>query len=192
MHSFSDALQSPAEIAVDRILEIVDKSVNTPMGKHEELEDALLQLPRNTVLAINRFASQCEELGATVEVSDRTPEKKPVKVIPTDARLLKQVIKYLGLDEQEVPFDGEWLTYSDVRTNFDIRLKDRTVISGRVPRNLIGDSYAALKKFVHVTLHATQKGGDEAPIRYVLKDIHIVADSVPADFYEQDEDTETE
>ncbi|MFC0248442.1 hypothetical protein ACFFIO_08000 [Citricoccus parietis] len=192
VHPIVDEVQSPAETAVDRILDVVSKAVNIPIEHQRELEEALLALPRNSVSAINRFVSQCDELQATVEVSDRTPQTPPVTVLPTDARHLKHVIKYLGLDEQEADFDGEWLTYSDVRTNFDLRLKDGTLISGRVPKNLLDDSYAALKKYVRVTLDARQKGGEDGPTRYTLKSISVLANAIPEDFYEKDEATDDE
>lgn len=192
VHPMTDSLQSPAEVAVDRIMDVVAKSVNTPLDASRVLEEALLELPRNSVQALNRFVTQCDEMGSTVEISDRQSENPPVTFIPADARHLKRVIKYLGLDEYDDIFDGEWLTYSDVRTYFDIRIQDGTVVSGRVPASLISESFAALKKFVRVTLQGTQKGGDDAPVRYVLKEIRVLADHVPDGFFDQAEATEAD
>ncbi|WP_186760247.1 hypothetical protein [Arthrobacter alpinus] len=174
-----DTVQVPAERAIDQVLDTLSSLLESSTGNALKVEDHLLKLGGPANAALGRFADRCIELGADVDISDRTDGESPVVLRPIDVRLLRNTITALGLEEEFLTVEGEWLTASDVRMVFDIRTKEYGVLSGAIPRSLAFDSMTALKKFVQVELVVRHKNGDSFAPRYHLKSIHILGSMDP-------------
>ncbi|RZU61772.1 hypothetical protein [Zhihengliuella halotolerans] len=179
-----DQTPAPTASTIDEVLSVLRATVDHEPGDDLELENALVDIGYQATAAMRRFAERCIELGATIEISDRTPTSTPVTVRTQDAQYLKSTIKTLGLEEEPLIVEGEWVTGSDVRDVFDLRKADGTYIKGRLPKQLIMDSAAAYKKFVQAEIQIIHRGGVQGQQQHVLQKITVLADTVPADFFD--------
>lgn len=178
-----DDMVIPGADAVDQVMGVLHELLDSSKGKVLQLEEKLIDLGAHATTQLGKFADRCSELGVSVDVDDRTQQNKPLVIRPQDARLLKGTIRTLGLEEEPLVIEGEWLTSSKIRGVFDIRDKDGIVRNGTVPKTLMTDSVAALEKYVQAQIRVIHKGGPDGQARMVLEKVTVLADSVPADFY---------
>lgn len=185
-HPIISSVRTPAEEAVNRVMSALRCTIESSTGAALRLEDELIGLGTPVVNALARFADRCSELGAAIDITDRMPEARPIVIRTADARFLRNTIRTLGLEEEPpLIVEGQWMTGSGVRTVFDLKIQDGTIIKGRVPKTILQESMRAVGKYVQAEIHVRHRGGEGGTTSHTLRKLTVMMDHMPAGFFNE-------